>query len=193
MKEHIKGASPTPYHLNDLVRSLRDDLSPYLHAGIEARIDLTTEELRIMVDPDEMREAILSLVAASVEALPQGSALTFTTKKIPMGQVPSEEGRPSSSGSCALFRMSVSARLMDEETGDREAGTGSTPPMGVDSPLLGRAFRIIRAHLGSINVERSSAQDTRVSIFLPLLKERLDVAVTAGPESNVHRYNTLAV
>lgn len=122
---------------------------------INAKLDLSSEALKVSGNPSELREVLLNITLNAVEAMPDGGDILISTNK--------------GSHNRALIEISDTGAGISEETQKRifepffttkgELGTG----LG-----LSVSYGIVRRHNGEITVASTPTSGTIFSIVLPL-------------------------
>jgi signal transduction histidine kinase len=125
---------------------------------VEIKREFPKEQLRVSVDPDQMRQAFTNLGVNALEAMPYGGVLKVTvldkTKDRVLIQF-SDTGKG--------IPQEVQAKVFDPFFTTKEGGTG----LG-----LSIAHRIISQHGGEIRVEGEGGKGSSFMISLPLEKEQ---------------------
>jgi hypothetical protein len=173
--------------------------------GIRLRLDLTEQAPVLCLDPVQVKQAMVNLVANALEAMPAGGTLTITTRITrgaggqpvgqPTGQLGGDEGM-AGAGPLALRPVDESAnRPTPEEWVEVSVGdTGG----GIPEPILGEVFnpffttkeagtglgltlvrRIVRAHRGEVEVDNQPGQGVTFRIRLPRVGEARPGAMAA--------------
>lgn len=162
------------YDLNTIIVDTERLLPESLNEGVAIRKDLAPVELKIMADPQKIKDALLNLIVNAKEAMPLGGTLTLSSRKVSFADIFSGFVDDCTTGACALLTISDTGIGMDDYTKDKvEEPFFSTKEggKGLGFPV---AARIIRNHGGSINIDSSKGVGTTVSIYLPLLKPAYD-------------------
>ncbi len=141
-------------------RNLTDD--------IEVTIIQADQELPVMVDVIQVGRALSTFIEKARETLPGGGHLTITTglMKFKDGLV---YGQNRSTSAFAFISISDTGFGMYQETMSKIFEPGVSTEGGIGLPI---AYRTIKQHYGSINIESKPGQGTTVKIYLPLVQKR---------------------
>jgi two-component system, sporulation sensor kinase E len=156
-------------HIADLVEESVRFLKPELdQSHVRVKLDLRKDMPEMLLDPDQMKQAVYNLIRNAGHAMPTGGTLTI-------------------SGSYTDFEV----RLAFEDTGKgitaEQMGRlfqpfSTTRPTGTGLGLL-IVRRIIREHGGEIDIESRVGQGTRVSLWLPLVERHIRLLGEGEPAS----------
>ncbi len=141
--------------VEESLRFLKPELD---QSKVRVKLDLRKDMPEMLLDPDQMKQAVYNLIRNAGQAMPKGGTLTI-------------------SGSYTDFEI----RLAFEDTGKgitaEQMGRlfqpfSTTRPTGTGLGLL-IVRRIIREHGGEIDIESRVGQGTRVSLWLPLVERQI--------------------
>jgi len=158
-----------PLDINSLIRRMLDVTSPTLAArNVEVIVDLSANPSLIEADVDQLQQVFINLINNSLEAMPQGGALTISTYNDSMGAVVIE---------CADTGEGISEeiqeRIFDPLFTTKSRGQGSGLGLSI-------VKQIIKEHGGEIEVESKLGQGANFIIKLPTSEQSEDVAAEAG-------------
>ncbi|MGC8825465.1 MAG: ATP-binding protein [Anaerolineae bacterium] len=148
----------TPRNINQLVQAALESFEwRFQRQGITAYLDLADDLLPIAGNPWQLRQALLNILQNAVEAMPNGGALTITT-------------RPHQNGVCIVIQDSGAG--IDPEHLHHVFEPGYTTKVeGGRMRGLGLGlfvtYNIIQAHGGTIQVSNAPEGGARVEICLP--------------------------
>ena len=125
--------------------------------GVEIKKDVPQEPLRVLIDPDQIRQAFMNLGVNALEAMPNGGVLRVAVMENARGRV---VVRFSDTGKGIPKEMRT--KIFDPFFTTKESGTG----LG-----LSIAHRIINQHGGNITLEEGEEKGSTFTIVLPLGKE----------------------
>lgn len=158
--QFIRAARPAkleliPTNLNDLVRSVAELIRPECEARqIELELDLEHSLGRVLMDPEQIRQAVLNVARNAMEAIDK-----------PEGRI---EIRTSLQGDHALIEVQDNGCGIPED--QRLAifePYHTTKSMGTGLGLM-VVFRIISAHGGALGLDSEEGRGTVFRIGLPL-------------------------
>jgi two-component system, cell cycle sensor histidine kinase and response regulator CckA len=157
--------------LNEVARMVEGVLPQHMHVGIGAKVTLSEEGLEIMADTVLMQQALIHLVKNAVDAMPDGGTISLNTGRVHFEGESLPDGFNAAGGACAFLTLADTGIGIDEKIKGRIFGPFFTTKTGGGEGLgLPIAYRIIREHGGSVNVESTPGQGTKIHIYLPLAK-----------------------
>jgi two-component system, cell cycle sensor histidine kinase and response regulator CckA len=164
---------PCAVNLNALISELVPAMSRVLGDEIELVTTLVRAQLFVYVDPHQIEQVIMNLVANARDAMPDGGVVTITTQ---VDRAEGAEGAGSQHGDSR--RPGAYARLTVGDTGDgMDQDTLShlfepfftTKRVGEGSGLgLASVFGIVSQSGGDIRVESRLGEGTRFIVSLPM-------------------------
>ena len=152
--------------LNDLVREAIEIATPMWKDGSHAKglsVDITEDELIILGDGTDLREAIINMIFNSVDAMPQGGKIHIATY---------------TKNESIYLELSDNGTGMTEETKNRIFDPFFTTK-GIDHSGLGMSmlYGTIKRHNGSIDIKTALGEGTTFTIALPKAKEKIEKGV----------------
>lgn len=141
--------------IQESLRFLKPDLD---QAGVKVRLDLRADMPSMLLDADQMKQAVYNLVRNACQAMPQGGELTIH------GSYTDFEVRLSFEDTGKGISPEQMGKLFQPFSTTRATGTG----LGL---LIVR--RIIREHGGEIDIESRAGKGTCVSLWLPLVERKV--------------------
>jgi CheY-like chemotaxis protein len=172
---------PKPVDLNHVITNMEKMLRRVIGEDIVLYTLLSPELDRVKADPNQMEQVLINLVANARDAMPQGGALTISTKNIEMDTALSCEGSEMPPGCYVEMAVTDTGQGMDAETlthlfepffttKERGKGTG----LGLSS-----VYGSVRQNGGGILVCSEPGQGATFCIYLPQLRE---AAPAGNPE-----------
>jgi signal transduction histidine kinase len=116
-------------------------------------IDLTGNELKLMIDIEKTKRAFVNIIKNAVEAMPKGGKLTIASQRI---------------GECLEIAFSDTGLGMSKKTLENlwtPLFTTKAKGMGFGLPIC---KRFIEAHGGSISVESTLGKGTTIKVTFPI-------------------------
>ena len=142
-------------NLSDVLQQLVDFHSTeWLGDQVEVSLQLPTADVRVHVDPNQVRQAVLNLVRNAVEASSEGGVVAI---------------RALINGSAALIEVEDSGAGMSAETQAHLFEPFYTTKSSGTGLGLAMTQQIVEEHGGSIQVESAANQGTTFRIELPLV------------------------
>jgi len=180
---------PKPVDLNHLITNLEKMLRRVIGENIVLYTLLGEELDRVKADPNQMEQVLINLVANARDAMPQGGALTISTRNVTLENPLTCEGNEILPGCYVEIAVSDTGEGMDEETRshlfepffttkERGKGTG----LGLSS-----VYGSIRQNGGGIVVHSESGRGAEFLIYLPQLSEPASAAKTEPAAKGFHR------
>jgi len=154
--------------INDLVREAAGLLEDTLPKNIEVRLELASDPLPIIGDPNQLHQVLVNLCVNARDAMPNGGTLTIATDWIPGEELRKKFLRASETG---YVRVDIkdTGIGMDEETTKRIFDPFFTTKSADKGTGLGLAVAmgIVSAHQGFIDVNSAPGSGTQFLIHLP--------------------------
>ncbi|HEY1081532.1 MAG TPA: ATP-binding protein [Prosthecobacter sp.] len=151
--------------IQESLRFLKPDLD---QAHVKVRLDLRADMPSMLLDADQMKQAVYNLVRNACQAMPQGGELTI------QGSYTDFEVRLSFEDTGKGISPEQMGKLFQPFSTTRATGTG----LGL---LIVR--RIVREHGGEIDIESRAGKGTCVSLWLPLVERKVRL-LEAGDDSH---------
>lgn len=141
--------------VEESVRFLKPELD---QSKVSVKLDLRKDMPEMLLDPDQMKQAVYNLIRNAAQAMPKGGTLTIS------GSYTDFEVRLAFEDKGKGITAEQMGRLFQPFSTTRPTGTG----LGL---LIVRS--IIREHGGEIDIESRVGQGTRVSLWLPLVERHI--------------------
>ena len=167
-----------PVNLGEFLESQRSTLSAGLPPDIELEIILQADvQATLLVDPEQLASVLENLVANSVNALPEGGAITVSA-----GTVRGIHLAGNGAGDFALLEVADTGVGIPRELHQRIFDPGfstSRHGSGLGLPIV---RKIVSDHGGDVAIESHPGSGTVVSVYLPLFGEPRN---ESGPEAGI--------
>lgn len=149
--------------LEESLRFLKPDLD---QAKVRVKLDVRSDLPFMLLDANQMKQAIYNLVRNACQAMPEGGTLTI------IGNFTDHEVRVAFEDTGKGINPEQMSKLFQPFSTTRSTGTG----LGL---LIVR--RIIREHGGEIDIESREGKGTRVSLRLPLVERTVRLLEAGKP------------
>jgi signal transduction histidine kinase len=163
-------SKPVPNSLNQIIENLNKLLTRIIPEHIEFKTSFAYADLTIMADSGQIEQALLNLVANSVDAMPAGGSLLIKTELAVNLEFQDTDGcgKPAN---YAILTVADSGVGMDAKTRERVFEPFfTTKEVGKGSGLgLAMVYGIVKQHEGFISVSSEPGKGTAFMIYLPLL------------------------
>lgn len=172
--------------LNEIVTNLQKMLRRLIREDITLSFVPFAGSLPIIADPNQIEQVIINIVTNARDAMPNGGPLNILTDKVFVDDsfVGRHEG--GEAGNYAVIKISDKGTGMGEETKakifepfftTKEVGKGTGLGLAV-------VYGIIQQHKGMISVESESGSGTAFTIYLPLIKGRIEIEDRSRPDTD---------
>jgi PAS domain S-box-containing protein len=176
--------APVPSNLNDLVADLLQSFTQLIGEDIDLGFRPADDLGTVVVDPSQINQILLNLVANARDAMTTGGRLTIETANVTVtgeqcriqpGATPGPHVLLSVSDTGAGMRKETMAHVFEPffTTKDRDKGTG----LG-----LATVFGIVEQNKGFVTVDSELSHGTTFKIYLPRIADEV-IAPTAAGES----------
>ncbi len=178
--------APEVMDLRDVASKLTPILGRLLRDDIELTVNCSEEPCTVKVDPGQMQQLVLNLVANAGDAMPSGGQLSIEVRAVELGENYVQHHPMLSAGRYALLAISDSGVGMDTETAahifepfftTKESGKGT----GLG---LATVYGIVKRNGGDIWVYSEPGVGTIFKIYLPITSEPVQKAEAAPVRSN---------
>jgi len=156
-------AEPRPILWNDTVVGIKSFLQRLIGENIELTAELDPLLEPVEMDPAQMQQTILNLVLNARDAMPDGGKVTLTTSNC--------KGSNAARVAAVEFSVSDTGSGMDDETRAHifEPFFSTKGPGRGNGLGLATVHNIVAQHGGTIQVESTPGNGTRVVVRLPRL------------------------
>ncbi|MBZ5593803.1 MAG: PAS domain S-box protein [Acidobacteriia bacterium] len=180
---------PKPVELNHVITNLEKMLRRVIGEDIVLHTLLSEELDYVKADPNQMEQVLINLVANARDAMPQGGALTISTRNVKLEAPLRCEGNEIPPGCYVELAVSDTGEGMDEETRshlfepffttkERGKGTG----LGLSS-----VYGSIRQNGGGIVVHSERGRGAEFLIYLPQIEEPVSTTKIEPSTNGIHR------
>ncbi|MBN1294850.1 MAG: response regulator [Candidatus Latescibacteria bacterium] len=158
----------TQVNLNDIITETIEFLKPKwryapLTKGIHIKIETALGEIPdVLADPDELRQVMINLMVNSIETMPYGGLIVITTAH---------------TDSFVLLSISDTGTGLPEEENNRHKEPFLTIKNHESGNYLRDTYDIINTLGGEFMVESGKNKGTIVTISLPAIEEKTEIAV----------------
>ena len=161
--------APRLLDLNALVAGMERTIRPLLGPRIELVLESSALSGAVRVDPAQLEQALLNLVANARDAMPGGGRLTITTADVQVDERFAREHAPMRPSRYVTLSVRDTGVGMDEETQGRLFEPFFTTKPGRHGAGLGLAvtYGIVKQSEGYIWTESTPGAGATFSIFLP--------------------------
>jgi PAS domain S-box-containing protein len=165
--------TPEPIDLSEQVRALEPELPRDERVRLALRLEGALPPVR--GDADQLRQALLALVANAREALPERSgSLIISTRLVELSDQEGSEldaGTALPAGWYAQLEVTDDGAGMDEATKQRAFDPFFSTKFAGRGLGLAAVLGIVRAHRGGVRLRSASGKGTTVTLYLPLASE----------------------
>jgi len=159
--------------LNEVVRTVKSLLPQYVNGDIDVTITLIEKNLKIMADMALMKGALTHLIKNAIDAMPDGGKFSLSANQVNFEIESLLDGDDSIVGACAFIHLTDTGVGIDEKIKEKIFEPFFTTKINGKGLGLPIAYRIIKQHHGSIEIESQAGQGTEVNIYLPLTKSEM--------------------
>jgi PAS domain S-box-containing protein len=170
----LQALQPERLVLNEFVAQLEDSVRKKLHEDVQYSTLLTESKTVIQVDPNQLEQVVLHLVANARDAMPDGGTLIVETDQVNVTETP--PGTTVPEGTYVRLSVQDTGCGMDEETLEHVFEPFFTTKEGEDRAGLGLAtvYGIVKQSGGFVYLDSKKDEGTRVEILFPLVEDALE-------------------
>jgi two-component system cell cycle sensor histidine kinase/response regulator CckA len=158
--------------LSALVRELDLLLKSKVSAGVELRYDLDPSLLPVRVDPTQIRQVVINLVANASEALPAGGG----TIVVRTGSIRADGDPASSAGPCVYLEVTDTGCGMSKEAIENIFDPFFTTKFTGRGLGLSIVQGIARGHSGTLEVKSELGKGSSFRLILPSTRNPVEAA-----------------
>ena len=164
---------PRVTDLNAIVGGIEKMLRRLIGADIQFVVMPASQLSSVRVDPGQIEQAIMNLVANARDAMPRGGKLTISTTNTFWQADPKKEGFFAPAGNYVMLSVADTGEGMDDATQARMFEPFfTTKPVGKGTGLgLSTVYGITKQSAGYIKVHSAVSQGTTFQIFFPVVGE----------------------
>jgi two-component system cell cycle sensor histidine kinase/response regulator CckA len=164
--------NPKPVNVNNIINSMKSFLPRIIGEDIELSLLLTSKDLTVMADSNQIEHVLMNLATNARDAMPDGGSLTIRTEYRELDNEFIKKHGYVSTGSYALISIEDTGQGMDKETKERIFDPFfTTKEVGKGTGLgLAMVYGIIKQHNGYIDVQTKHGKGTTFNVYLPLTK-----------------------
>lgn len=180
-------SEPRDVNLNSLIQNLEKMLTRILGEDIDLNIFLGKNPGLCFIDPSQVEQALVNLVANARDAMPNGGSLVIETTRIFADFTSRPFGLLLPAGSYLLISVRDTGCGMDEETKAHLFEPFYTTKLPEKGTGLGLAtvYGIVKQNNGHIAVETTKEKGTAFHVFLPVSEGCLENSLN-GTSKAVH-------
>lgn len=158
--------------LNLVIKEIEGMLRRVIGEDVELFTYLAPEPLIVRVDPAQIEQAIVNIVANARDAMPEGGILTIETKKVELDEFYVKNHLGAKVGSYVMLAISDTGIGMTKEIQERIFEPFfTTKEIGKGTGLgLSTVYGIIKQMEGNIYVYSEEGKGTTFKIYLPYFK-----------------------
>ncbi len=171
-----RGSMPgAPVDLNEVVADIHQLVPLPLRTGVDIRVQLAEQPLRVEGDPTRLRQVALNLVINACEAVDETGVVTISTRQDVMPPLP---------GMRAILEVQDTGTGMDIATRTRIFEPYFTTKSAGRGLGLATSWGIVSSHAGVIDVESQPGRGTRITVAFPLTDAAASQPSAARREDN---------
>ncbi len=165
--------SPVVLDLNDVVTSFENILRRLVEESVHLDFVLDPRPQRVRVDPGQIQQVLLNLVANARDAMPEGGTVTIQTSAATIDEDPGRMPGEISPGAYAVLSVTDTGSGISPETQARLFEPFFTTKLGRGTGLgLATVYGIVKQSGGHIVVESEPGAGTTFRIYLPVTSAR---------------------
>ena len=160
---------PEPTDLRSLLAGLRPILRRTLSEAIEVRMTVDDDTPNVVVDANQLQNALLNLAINARDAMPGGGALTFGVEAAEIEATPAEPHPEMLPGTYAVIAVSDTGVGMSKEVRQKAFEPFfTTKEVGAGTGLgLSMVYGFARQSAGYARIESEPGRGTTVLLYLP--------------------------
>ena len=164
--------APRPIIIDEIITNIEKMLARLITEDVELRLNLDATDAVVVVDPGQLDQVLINLVANARDAMPQGGTINITTGIVTLEDDFVKRHDQENAGEYVLVTVSdngagmtenVMGRIFDPFFTTKEVGKGT----GLG---LSMVYGIVKQHNGIIEVDSEVGKGSSFRIYLPLFK-----------------------
>jgi two-component system cell cycle sensor histidine kinase/response regulator CckA len=178
---------PQVIELSASVRALAPVLEKLLGSDKTLLLNPGEPDACISIDPGQIEQVLINLVANARDATPTGGRVTITVEQVQLDSIPALRDVSVGPGSYVLLTVADTGCGMDQVTMARIFDPFfTTKPVGEGSGLgLSMVYGIVKRHDGFVWAESRPGRGTRMRLCWPGVQPGAGVDVRSGSEPKV--------
>ena len=178
---------PKVFDLNAAVEDLRAFLSRLIGENLRLVTRLHGNEVKVKVDPGKLDQVVVNLVTNARDAMPEGGEILIETVELTIGKEGDEVTLDLPPGRYARLTVRDTGTGMSEETVKKAFDPFfTTKDVGAGTGLgLSTAYGIVKQSRGDMSLRSEVGRGTEIQVFLPVVEEQIDRAVSRREEGDV--------
>jgi two-component system, cell cycle sensor histidine kinase and response regulator CckA len=173
---------PVNIAMNEFVANTLPVIRHMLGPEVGLEMDLSEENFLINADLTQMQMVISEVLTNASEAIEGKGHIQIITRKVEIDREPAKSDLDLSPGLYACLVIKDDGTGMNEETRRRIFEPFFTTKFQGRGLGMAAAYGITKNHDGSIFVDSEPAKGTKVSIYLPVVEEKVKVLRETSPE-----------
>jgi len=175
--------APRPIIIDEIITNIEKMLVRLITEDVELRLNLDATDAVVVVDPGQLDQVLINLVANARDAMPQGGTINITTGIVTLEDDFVKRHDQENAGEYVLVTVSdngagmtenIMGRIFDPFFTTKEVGKGT----GLG---LSMVYGIVKQHNGIIEVDSEVGKGSSFRIYLPLFKPAVQEQQTKTP------------
>ncbi len=162
--------APRPIIIDDTIANIEKMLTRLITEDVELKLDLNAHDAVAIVDPSQLDQVMINLVANARDAMPQGGRITVATCVVSLDDDFVKRHDQDKTGDYVLVAVTDSGIGMEENIVKRIFDPFfTTKEVGKGTGLgLSMVYGIVRQHNGIIEVDTKTGKGSAFRIYFPL-------------------------
>jgi PAS domain S-box-containing protein len=167
--------NPKPVHIETIIGNAGKLIQRVIGEDIEFSTSFSDKEMLVMADVGQLNQVLMNLATNARDAMPNGGCLRISTCELVVQKGSEAQYDLPAPGRYALISVSDTGLGIDEKSlGRIFEPFFTTKEVGKGTALgLAMSYGAVKQHNGSILVRSEPGNGTTFSIYLPLIKNRL--------------------
>ncbi len=164
--------APRPIIIDEIITNIEKMLVRLITEDVDLRLNLDATDAVVVVDPGQLDQVLINLVANARDAMPQGGTINITTGIVTLEDDFVKRHDQENAGEYVLVTVNdngagmtenIMGRIFDPFFTTKEVGKGT----GLG---LSMVYGIVKQHNGIIEVDSEVGKGSSFRIYLPLFK-----------------------